>query len=193
MRACSLVIAAALSTTMVGACDRADSPVRPSAYALTGSGVSSASNVVGTGAAASRTTSPEVPFKGTFAGRLSASIPLEPPLLSNLIEAAGRSSHLGRFRLEVPHVVDTTTRAATGSYEFTAANGDVVAATFSGVATVVAPGVVSVLDTATVTGGTGRFADATGSFTVERVFTFATGEVTGIFEGTMTPASASQR
>ena len=128
----------------------------------------------------------EVPFKGQFAGRLSASVPAAPPLLSNLIEAGGESTQLGRFTLAIPHLVNTTTRGATGAYEFTPANRDELGATFTGVATVLAPGVVSVLDTATITGGTGRFENATGHFTVERIFTFATGEVTATFEGVIT-------
>jgi hypothetical protein len=191
MRPCSMVVAAALFTTVFAACDRANSPVGPSAETL--AGVTSVSSAVNAGAAASKTTPPEVPFRGTFVGHLTASTPIDPPLLSNLIEASGQSSQLGRFALEIPHVVNATTREAMGSYEFTAANGDGLTATFTGLGTVVAPGVVSVLDTATVTGGTGRFEDATGSFTVERIFTFATGEVTGAFEGTITPASASRQ
>ena len=55
------------------------------------------------------------------------------------------------------------------------------------------PGVLSVLDTATITGGTGRFAGATGSFTVERVFVMATSEITGSFEGTISSPGASKR
>ena len=60
-------------------------------------GGSSASPTVGAGASAGAITSPEVPFKGTFAGRLTASTPADPPFLSNLIEASGHSTHLGRF------------------------------------------------------------------------------------------------
>jgi hypothetical protein len=105
--------------------------------------VTSASTAVNAGAAASKTTPPEVPFRGTFAGHLTASTPIDPPLLSNLIEASGQSSQLGQFALEIPHVVNAMTREAMGSYEFTAANGDGLTATFTGLGTVVAPGVVS--------------------------------------------------
>ena len=76
---------------------------------------------------------------------------------------------------------------------FTAANGDTLVATFTGQATVVSPGVLSVLDTATISGGTGRFAGAIGSFTTERVFVMATGSITGSFEGTISSPGASKR
>ena len=133
-----------------------------------------------------------VPFKGEFEARLAQSTPLDPPLLSNLNEGAGHATHLGRFTLRIPHVVNTTTRVATGTYEFTAANGDTLLAGFTGQATPIAPGVLAVVDSATITGGTGRFADAAGSFKVERVFTAATGQITGSFTGTISAVSASK-
>ena len=46
---------------------------------------------------------------------------------------------------------------------FTAASGDTLRADFTGQATLV-EGVISTIETATVTGGTGRFVGASGSF-----------------------------
>jgi hypothetical protein len=37
----------------------------------------------------------------------------------------------------------------------------------------------------TITGGTGRFADASGSFNVKRLVNIATGETAGVFSGTI--------
>jgi hypothetical protein len=133
----------------------------------------------------------QVPFKGRLEGRLTASTPLDPPFISIQIEAAGTATRLGGFTVGIPHVVNTATRTATGTYEFTAANGDTLVATFTGQATPIAPGVLSVAETATITGGTGRFADATGSFTANRLFTMATGAITGSFEGTISAGGAS--
>jgi hypothetical protein len=126
----------------------------------------------------------EVPFKGRLEGTATIT-PGTPPFLSVLIEGTGNATHLGRFTLEIPHVVNAMNRTSTGTYEFTAANGDTLTAGFTGQATLTAPGVLSVVETATITGGTGRFADATGSFTVERVFNQVTGLTTGSFEGTI--------
>ena len=126
----------------------------------------------------------EVPFKGRLEGTATIT-PGTPPFLSVSIEGTGNATHLGRFTVEIPHVVNTTNRTSTGTYEFTAANGDTLTAGFTGQATLTAPGVLSVVESATITGGTGRFADATGSFTVERVFNQVTGLTTGSFEGTI--------
>jgi hypothetical protein len=134
----------------------------------------------------------EVPFKGAFEARLTESTPVDPPFLSNLNEGAGHATQLGRFTLRIPHVVNTTTRVATGTYEFTAANGDTLMATFTGQATPIAPGVLAVVDTARITDGTGRFVNAAGSFTVNRVFTVATGQITASFTGTISAVGASK-
>jgi hypothetical protein len=125
----------------------------------------------------------QVPFKGSLEGVVTIT-PLTPPFVSVLVEATGNATHLGKFTLEIPHVVDRANGTATGSYEFTAANGDTLSADFTGQATPTAtPGVLYIEETATITGGTGRFRGATGSFTVERWFDTVAGTTIGSFEG----------
>lgn len=125
-----------------------------------------------------------VVFKGSLAGSVTVT-PLTPPMASVLIEGSGNATQLGRFSVEVPHLVNQATRIGAGSYVFTAANGDRLTAEFSGQATLVAPGVLSVEEHATITGGTGRFAGATGSFSVTRTFHPGTGETAGTFDGSI--------
>jgi hypothetical protein len=127
----------------------------------------------------------QVPFKGSFEGDVTVT-PLAPPFVMVDVEATGEATHLGTFTLDIPHVVDRATRTAVGSYEFTAANGDKVYAEFTGLATPTEiPGVLYIEETATITGGTGRFAGATGSFTSERWYDMIEGTTTGSFEGTI--------
>ena len=126
-----------------------------------------------------------VPFKGSFEGDVTVT-PLVPPFVSVDVEATGKATHLGKFTLDIPHVVNRATRTAIGFYEFTAANGDKVYAEFTGVATPTAiPGVLNIKETATITGGTGRFAGATGSFSVERWYDTIAGTTAGSFTGTI--------
>lgn len=192
-----LAAAVVLSLTLVAACEQRMSPTRPMPTGLSGQSVAP---VVAHANATSNIAVPgfvgrgeQVPLKGWLEGRLTMSTPLTPPLVSNLIEGSGNGTELGRYTIEIPHVVDTTTRILTGTYEFTAANGDTLTAEFTGQARLTAPGVLTVLDRATITGGTGRFAYATGSFVGERIFTFATGETTGTFEGTICSVGASRQ
>jgi hypothetical protein len=124
----------------------------------------------------------QVPFRGSLSGMATVT-PLTPPNASVLIEGSGVAAQLGRFTLEVPHLVNQATRVAVGTYVFTAANGDTLTASFTGLATLVGPGVLSVSETATISGGTGRFAGASGNFSTERTFNVATGQTTGTFQG----------
>jgi len=126
----------------------------------------------------------QVPFKGSLVGDVTIT-PLDPPFLSVDIDAAGAATQLGRFTLDIPHVVNLATRVAIGTYEFTAANGDMVYADFTGQATPIGGGVLYIVEVATITGGTGRFAGASGSFTVERWYDTVSGTTTGYFEGTI--------
>jgi len=127
----------------------------------------------------------QVPFKGSFEGDVTVT-PLAPPYVQVNVDATGNATHLGRFSLDIPHVVNRATRTAVGTYEFTAANGDTLFAVFTGLATPTAtPGVLYIEETAIITGGTGRFAGATGGFTVERLFDTIAGTTAGSFKGTI--------
>lgn len=133
-----------------------------------------------------------VPFKGSLAGDVSHTP--DPPFDFVEIDATGEASHLGKFTLAIPHLVNTATRTAVGTYEFTAANGDMLFADFTGQSTPTeTPGVIHIVETATITGGTGRFADATGSFIAERLFDRIEDTTIGTFTGSISSPGANQR
>lgn len=124
----------------------------------------------------------QVPFRGSMSG--SATItPINPPIVSVLLETSGQATQLGRFSLEAPHIVNQATLTAVGTYVFTAADGSTLTASLSGSATLVAPGQLAIAEQGVITGGTGRFDGATGSFSTERTFFPATGQTHGTFEG----------
>ena len=133
----------------------------------------------------------EVPFKGSWEGAVTARTPLPPGFLSISFEGTGNATHLGRFTVEIRIVLNTTDRTLTGTYEFTAANGDTLTAAVTGQSPLTPPGVPQTdVETATITGGTGRFASASGSFTAERVVDLATFLTTGSFNGTISSPGA---
>jgi len=123
-----------------------------------------------------------------FGGKLKGDVTLTPapPLLLEDIEAMGTATQLGHFMLDVRLVVDPATRTAVGVYKFTAANGDTLYAEFTGQATPTEiPGVLYIEESAIITGGTGRFAGATGSFIAKRWSDPIAGMTVGYFEGTI--------
>ena len=71
-----------------------------------------------------------------------------------------------------------------GSFTLTAANGDTLFGTSTGLGTVV-DGIAYIQETHTITGGTGRFAGATGTFAAGRVLVEATGIFASSFDGTI--------
>ena len=130
-----------------------------------------------------------MPFKGTLEGPQTTT-PLEPPLAFSVVSATGTATHLGRFTLEIPHTVNFATATGDGTYTFTAANGDTLTADFTGKAQV-GP-IISIEEHATITGGTGRFAGAAGTFTAHRLFDPVNSKTTGSFEGTISAPGAGK-
>jgi hypothetical protein len=176
----SLYSAGVVGVALFVGCSQSITPASPTSLSASPSIASSEAKVTGAGVFSK---DQEVPFKGRLEG--TATITPGSPFLSVSIEGTGNATHLGRFTVEIPHLVNPMNRTSIGTYEFTAANGDTLTAGFTGQATLTAPGVLSVVETATITGGTGRFAGASGSFTVERLFNQVTGLTTGSFEGTI--------
>jgi hypothetical protein len=126
----------------------------------------------------------QVPFRGSLEGDVTR-LPVPPVVLVD-VEAIGVATRLGRFTLDVPHVVNPATSQAVGLYKFVAANGDKLTVQFTGQGTFIAgTSFLFIEETATITGGTGRFAGATGFFVVHRLFDAAEGTTIGSFEGTI--------
>ena len=136
----------------------------------------------------------QVPFKGRLVGSFTA-MPVDPsnPLVVAVqLNATGNATHLGAFTYDFPHIVNRSVMPslAVGSSTFTAANGDKVFANVIGQASPVAPGVLYTLERATITGGTGRFASASGEFVMERLINQISLTTMGSFEGTISSPGA---
>ena len=134
-----------------------------------------------------------LPFKGTLDGRHISRTPLDPPFVFDRFEAEGQATQLGQFKLVIEATVNFGARPVTGvgTYTFTAANGDQLAANHTGFSTLIRPGSVLITEHAIIDPdrSTGRFAGAQGTFTVERLADAATGVgglTNGMIEGTIT-------
>ena len=123
----------------------------------------------------------ETPFRGTLDAVETSQFVF--PIASIDREGTGTATHLGKYTEHVTQQVNVLTMSSTGVSAFTAANGDTLTASITGQATPTSPGVLSIVEVYTITGGTGRFAGATGTFTLESTLNLATGVSSGTFSG----------
>jgi hypothetical protein len=127
-----------------------------------------------------------LPFRGSFTAADQGVV--APPNLLIQGTGEGTGTHLGRFTVSITEVVNLATASGTGTFDLTAANGDqLFATTAGGEDQFTPPNVSHVTLVATIVGGTGRFASATGTFTMERTaiinFAAGTSTSTGSFDG----------
>jgi hypothetical protein len=192
----SQLIVGLVGATMCIACRQPGSPTSPTSAPDGRSSFSSNVSGDGTSGESSAVSAlKQVPFKGTLAG--GSTVAFDPPpssFATVLFEGTGNATLLGQFTISVPHRVNFVTGSATGTMEFTAANGDTLTANFTGQSAPTSnPGVHTIVEKAAITGGTGRFAGATGTFTVERTLDLATLVTSGSFLGTIAVPGAATR
>jgi hypothetical protein len=123
----------------------------------------------------------ETPFKGTVNAVETGTANFPTRFLDR--QGTGTATYLGRYTEHVTMQINIPTLSSTGAATFTAANGDTLLATVAGQATRTSPTTLSIVEVYTITGGTGRFADATGSFTLHSTLDQTTGVSTGAFSG----------
>jgi hypothetical protein len=127
----------------------------------------------------------EVPFRGTVEG-IDSDAGGTFPVFDRSLSGRGQASLLGRLTLTAEWQINVLTDPVegVGSFTLTAANGDTLFGTSTGLGVVVG-GFAYIQETHTITGGTGRFADATGTFAAGRVLVEATGMYASSFDGTI--------
>ena len=123
----------------------------------------------------------ETPFKGTVNAVETTQVAF--PTTSVTRDGGGTATYLGKYTEHITMQINIPTRHGIGAATFTAANGDTLTATVDGQATPASPGVLSIVEVYTITGGTGRFAGATGTFTLRSILNQATGVSSGTLSG----------
>jgi hypothetical protein len=135
-----------------------------------------------------------VPFNGAMQGHEIDTPQGGPPPTTLLADGSvrGIATLVGEFSLTYTLTVNLADGTATGSAQLIAANGDSIFTTIVGSSEPSGtPGVLSITEINTITGGTGRFAGATGSFTTVRLINAATGLTSGSFHGMITSPGAT--
>ena len=131
-----------------------------------------------------------VPFKGSMQGH-DTNIGSTPTTVTVLTVGTGIGTHLGQFSFTQTVTVEFATGHDTGSAQWFAANGDSISTTINGSGQMIEPNLFRIEEVHTITGGTGRFAGAQGSFTVKRLASGVTFLTSGSYEGFITPPGAT--
>jgi hypothetical protein len=126
-----------------------------------------------------------LPFRGSIHGVVRV-LGVQFPTLFAIGLDTGNATHLGRFAAAWEEEIDIPTNTGIGSGQMVAANGDSIFYDFTGQGTPTGmPNQVSVVLLATITGGTGRFVGASGSFVAELSVDLGAGLSAGSFKGTI--------
>ena len=176
----SIAVPAVLAVSLSLGCGQSESPTSPSITPTFG-----ATQKAGESTAAAA--EPAVPLQGRFDGTFRVSG--APPVVDVVLDATGEATHLGHFTQHFEHQASFIDNTGKGDAVFVAANGDRLLTHVTGIATPQeTPGVLFIVETHAVYGGTGRFAAATGTFIVNRVAALTspdTGTTHGALEGSI--------
>lgn len=127
----------------------------------------------------------QLPFKGSI--RAAETYVFDFPTMYVNANGSGNATMLGKYDFSYQITVNLLTGDGSGGLiDFVAANGDHLYAegtAHGGPSST--PNFDEVTENYVITGGTGRFIDATGSFTVRRLVNPITGISSGTFEGTI--------
>jgi hypothetical protein len=110
----------------------------------------------------------ERPFKGRIVGNIADTLTTNPAIYIGSAYAKGIATHIGAFSKVTNDsitFVSTTTMVVKGTFIMTNLFGEQIAGKYEGTSTLGSiPGTFSWFLNATITGGSGRFAHATGTF-----------------------------
>ena len=139
------------------------------------------------------TAADQVPFKASEAGPFQILGSCGTGGIIVDVTGTGHATELGTYSAHYRECLLPATGTVTaGSFTLTAANGDMVFGTYGGQAFPTDdPNVLTYDDPGVITGGTGRFAGASGSVTQSGLANLAAGNYEGILTGSVSsPASA---
>jgi hypothetical protein len=136
----------------------------------------------------------QVPFNGIVSGTIISTMPVDECHVLIEVVNGGHAMQLGRFNGTAEFVLNVCDLTYVGSFVFTGANGDSISGPFTGTLTTTAiPGVFDNNELAFITAGTGRFANATGTFNLGGQIDTNTGTFSLPWQGTISTVGSTRR
>ena len=123
-----------------------------------------------------------LPFKGTI--QSTETYVKVSPMMSVNASGSGNATQLGQFTVNYELEVNLLDLSGAGSVYFAGTSGDSIRA--EGIGQAVpnrTPDMFNIVEIITITGGTGRFAGASGTITLNRLISITTGAAASTFEG----------
>jgi hypothetical protein len=137
--------------------------------------------------------SDQVPVKGSDRGSFVVTPTDDPAVVLTQERTEGRATRIGRYTLVAQELINLQTLEVTdGAFTITTAKGDTIEGVYSGQAQMTSPGVITYVAFGPITGGTGRFAGATGNLAFHGVANLATLELSETVTGTISRPHASE-
>ena len=130
-----------------------------------------------------------IPFKGTLLAKETIVSTQGSPPVSFVADGSGggMATQLGLFTLKWEFTVITANGTGSGPVHYIAANGDELFTSVTGTSEATSTsGVYHIMESQTITGGTGRFANAKGTFFVDRLTDLNSGVTSGSIIGHIT-------
>jgi len=123
-----------------------------------------------------------LPFKGTFQSAELYTISLTSTSVS--ASGSGNATEIGQFTIRYQSEINLLDLSLSETAQLTVSNGDSLQLRGVGQAKQdQTPGMFNILQIYTITGGTGRFAGASGTLTLNRLVSFTAGATSNTFEG----------
>jgi hypothetical protein len=134
----------------------------------------------------------QVPLKGSDRGGFTLTADgCGPGVFAVVVDDAGQATHLGAYAYHSNECFNGATGAFSGTFTMTAANGDTISGTYAGVVVSVVGDLGFYEQDNAITGGTGRFAGASGAFHLSGIANLATLESSQRISGSVSsPGSA---
>jgi hypothetical protein len=135
----------------------------------------------------------QVPLKGHDKG----SFTLTPDgcgagVFAVVVDDTGKATHVGKYAYHSNECFNGATGEFSGTFTITAANGDTISGTYAGAVVNVVGDLGFYEQDNVITGGTGRFAGATGEFHLSGIANLATLESSQRISGTVSSPGAAK-